>query len=101
MVATMLIETFGGIYGGVLATSPTIVVACIYTIIKFSNTHNDVIESLYIIPVSVLLDIIYLGSWIYGPRVVNRFFKGNKYIYIAIMFFFTISIWFAGAIVLI
>ena len=27
LVATMLIETFGGILGGVLATSPTIVVA--------------------------------------------------------------------------
>lgn len=70
ILATLAIERLGGKYGGILASIPTTIVPASIGFWLTSESHGPFREALYIVPVGMLINALFLLLWrVVPPRL--------------------------------
>ena len=90
IIATWLLERLGGVVGGILATTPHLIVVGTAFILAYANTPEDALIGIYSSIISILLDVMYLHCWKYIPEYFSHI---NVYC----LLFISLIIWFICA----
>lgn len=101
VAATVFIETMGGSFGAVIASSPsTIVVFGVATAVT-SASHVDIVTTLYMSAVGLLGDALFLWLWRILPPTQFIRVVGGRFVQAALMTAISLGFWMAFAIAMI
>ena len=72
ILATVAIERLGGKYGGILASIPTTIIPASIGFWLTAESQSDFQDSLYIVPVGMLINALFLLLWrVIPPKLPN------------------------------
>ncbi len=96
ILATVAIEKFGGIIGGIFGTVPTTIVPAAAFIWIADSNQASFESSMGMVPVGMLLNSFFLWLWRLTPTLVPEWRFSIRLIFITIV---NLSFWFVGAII--
>jgi hypothetical protein len=94
ILATVVVERFGGVSGGVLSSIPTTIVPAAIGIWSRSATVDDFRRSMAFVPVGILLNAGYLVLWRVVPARIGRHTRSHLLAWTVVA---TLGAWFAAA----
>ena len=86
ILATVFIERLGGAIGGIITLPTTIVPASIGIWIGVNGDTVSFTAAMSMVPIGMLLNVLFLGSWRILPRYLDNKFP-EKYLLIAVAIF--------------
>jgi len=72
IIATVAIERFGGIVGGVISSSPTTIIATAVGVAYVTQSTRSVTDAMFTIPTGMLIDVLVLLVWRQAPSVLPQ-----------------------------
>ncbi len=96
ILATVLIERRGGAIGGIITLPTTIVPASIGIWIGVSGDSELFTAAMAMVPIGMLLNVLFLGSWRLLPRILEDYFSEGLLVYGVASFSVILWIFFAG-----
>ena len=96
ILATVAIEKYGGVIGGIFGTVPTTIVPAAAFIWIADSTQSSFESSMGMVPVGMLLNSFFLWLWRVIPPIIPEW---NFSIRLTIITLINLSFWFAGAII--
>ena len=81
ILATVAIERLGGKYGGILASIPTTIIPASIGFWLTAESQSDFQDSLYIVPVGMLINALFLLLWrVIPPKLPNIGLKSQLFL---------------------
>jgi hypothetical protein len=96
--ATVAIEKYGGVIGGIFGTVPTTIVPAAAFIWLADPTQSSFESSMGMVPVGMLLNSFFLWSWRFTPNIIPDW---NLPIRLTAITTINITFWFIGAIIVV
>ncbi len=94
ILATVVIEKYGGIIGGIIGTVPTTIVPAAAFIWIADTNQSSFESSMGMVPVGMLLNSFFLWLWRFIPSKIPDW---NFYIRLVVITTINLGFWFSGA----
>lgn len=94
--ATVMIEKYGGVIGGIFGTVPTTIVPAAAFIWLADPTQSSFESSMGMVPVGMLLNSLFLWSWRLTPNIIPNW---NLPVRLTVITTINLIFWFIGAII--